>query len=238
MRGFFVSGLRDADASRAKRTTSPRGTSVSEFDPNSQEFKDAVRAAVAEETEGLRAKNTELLGKLKKAQKDSAIDPEEHAALEAERDDLKGKLQVAEKAAKKAITDAEAATKRATEIDGAYSNSLRDAALTESLAKAGVTNPVHLKAAKALLASSVAVVDENGARVVKAGDKALADYITEWAGGDEGKHFVAATHTSGGGSQGSSRANSTAKSVSRTAFEGMSPADQMAHSKAGGTVTD
>jgi predicted nuclease with TOPRIM domain len=238
VRGFFVSGLRDADAHRAKRTTSPRGISVSEIDLNSQEFKDALRAAVAEETEGLRNKNTELLGKLKKAQKDSAIDPDEHAALEAERDDLKGKLQAADKASKKLATDLEAATKRASEIDSAFANTLRDSALTEALAKSGVTNPVHLKAAKALLASSVQVVDENGTRVVKAGDKALADHITEWAAGDEGKHFVAAPHTSGGGSQGSSRANSTAKAISRTAFDALDATARMAHIRDGGQVSD
>lgn len=172
---------------------------MSEIDLSSPELKAAIDAAVAEATEGLRNKNTELLGKLKKAQKDSAIDPEEHAALEAERDDLKAKLSAAEKAAKKAVADAEAATKRAADIDGAYSTSLRDGALTEALTKAGVTNPVHLKAAKALLSGAAQVVDENGTRVVKAGDKALADFITEWAGGDEGKHFVSAPDASGGG---------------------------------------
>lgn len=211
---------------------------MSDIDLNSPEFKDALSAAVAEATEGLRNKNTELLGKLKKAQQGAAIDPAEHAALEAERDDLRGKLTAAEKAAKKALTDAEAAAKRAADIDSAYSNSLRDAALTEGLAKAGVTNPVHLKAAKALLAGNVGVIDENGARVVRAGDKALADYLTEWATGDEGKHFVAAPHNSGSGAQPSGRTTSTSKTVTRTQWDGMSPAEQMTHSKSGGAVID
>ena len=46
------------------------------------------------------------------------------------------------------------------------------------------------------------MVDDNGARTVKAGDKALSDFITEWASTDEGKHFVAAADTQGGGSHG------------------------------------
>lgn len=42
---------------------------------------------------------------------------------------------------------------------------------------------------------------------------------------------------SGGGARGSGGANGS-KSMSRAAFTGMSPAEQMAHVKAGGTVTD
>lgn len=164
---------------------------MSEIDLTSQEVKDAIAAAVAEATEGLKAKNTELLGKLKKAQKDSAIDPADLEAVERERDEWKEKATVAEKAAKKAASDLEAANKARDEISNAYTGTLKDAALTDALTKAGVTNPVHLKAAKALLGSAVEVADENGARVVKADGKALGDFITEWAGGEEGKHFRA-----------------------------------------------
>ena len=91
----------------------------------------------------------------------------------------------------------------ATDIDAAYSRSLSDAALTEALTKAGVTSPALLKAAKALHGSGLQVVEVDGVRTVKAGDKALGDFITEWAGTDEGKHFVAASDSNGGGSGGS-----------------------------------
>lgn len=211
---------------------------MSDFDPNSQEFKDAVRAAVAEETEGLRSKNSELLGKLKKAQQGQQIDPADFQALEAERDELRGKLSEASKQVAKATKEAEAATKRAADIDTAFANTLRDSALTEALTKAGVTNPVHLKAAKALLGSTAAVVDENGARVVKVGDKALAEAITEWASGDEGKFFVAAPSTHGGGAQPSGRVNNTSKTVTRTQWDAMSPREQMDFSKSGGVAVD
>ena len=175
---------------------------MSEIDLTSDEVKQAIADAVAEATEGLRNKNTELLGKLKKAQQGQQIDPADLAAVESERDQLKADLAAANKAAKKAAADLEAATKRASEIDAAYTGSLRDAALAESLAKAGVTDPVLQRAAKALLASGVEVVDDNGQRVVKAGDKALGDFITEWAGSDEGKRFVSAPDANGGGSHG------------------------------------
>lgn len=164
---------------------------MSELDLTSTEVKQAIADAIAEATEGLKAKNTELLAKLKKAQQGQQIDPADLAAVEAERDEWKGKATAAEKAAKKAATDLEAAIKARDEISNAYTGSLKEAALTDELTRAGVTNPVHLKAAKALLGGAVEVAEENGARVIKAGDKALSDFITEWAGGEEGKHFRA-----------------------------------------------
>lgn len=173
-----------------------------EIDLTSTEVQAAIAAAVTEAVDGLKAKNAELLGKLKKAQQGSTIEPADLEAAERERDEWKGKAQAAEKAAKQAAKAAEDATKRAADIDTAYGNTLRDQQLTEALTKAGVTNAVHLKAAKALLASGVQVVDENGTRVVKAGEVALDKHITDWASSDEGKHFVAAPDTTGGGAQG------------------------------------
>lgn len=129
-------------------------------------------------------------------------------------DDLEEKLSQANaekaeavKIAKKATTDLEAATKRATDIDSAYSNTLKDAALSQALAKAGVTDPVYIEAAKALLGSGVQVVDVDGKRVVKAGEVDLEKHITEWAGSDAGKRFVAAPDTSGGGAGHGNRGN-------------------------------
>ena len=179
---------------------------MSEIDTNSPEFKqavaDAVKMAVAEETAGLVAKRDELLGKIKKLQQGQQIDPADLAAVEAERDDLKAKLTEATKAAAKATKELETERKARGDIDAAYSRSIADAALSEQLVKAGVTDPVMQKAAKALLGSSLQVVDENGARVVKAGEVALDKHITDWAGSDEGKRFVTAPDHNGGGSQG------------------------------------
>lgn len=179
---------------------------MSEIDKDSDEFKQAVADAVAEEVKGLKAKRDELLGEIKKLRKNAEIDPADLQAVENERDELRGKLTEAQKQLGKATKDLEAANKRADEIDGAYGNSIKDAALTEALSKAGVT-PALLKAAKAMHGSALELVDENGVRSVKAGGKALADFITEWAGSDEGKHFVAAPDTNGGGAQNGGRGN-------------------------------
>ncbi|NLA68311.1 MAG: hypothetical protein GX856_08745 [Gammaproteobacteria bacterium] len=161
------------------------------IDLTSPEVKQAIAEAVAEEVKGLKAKNAELIELNKKLRRNAEIDPADLEAVERERDEWKDKAMAAEKAAKRAATDLEVATKARDEIANAYTGSLKDAALTDALTKAGVTNPVHLTAAKALLGGSVEVAEENGARVVKAGDKSLGDFITEWAGGEEGKHFRA-----------------------------------------------
>lgn len=175
---------------------------MSEIDLTSPEVKQAIADAVAAEVEGLKAKNAELIAKNKKLQANAEIKPEDLAAVEAERDEWKAKANDATKAATKATKERDDAVKAREAIDTAFNRTLADAALSEALAKAGVTNPVHAKAAKALLRESVQVVDENGTRSVKAGDKALADHITEWAGSDEGKHFVTAPDMQGGGSHG------------------------------------
>lgn len=55
-----------------------------------------------------------------------------------------------------------------------------------------------MDAAKAMLRGQAAIKD--GAAVI--GDKPLADHVTEWAGTDQGKHFITAPANSGGGGQG------------------------------------
>lgn len=169
------------------------------IDLSTPEGKAALAAEIEKATGPLLEKRDELLGEVKKLRKGQQIDPADMERIEAERDQYKQQATEAQKLAKKAAADAEAATKKATDLEGSFNNTLRDAQLTEALTKAGVTNPVHLKYAKAELASKLQVVTEGDARVVKAGDKELGSYITEWAGSDEGKHFVAAPDASGGG---------------------------------------
>lgn len=173
------------------------------IDLSTPEGKAALAAEIEKATGPLLEKRDELLGEVKKLRKGQQIDPAELERVEAERDTFKQQATEAQKLAKKAIADADAATKKATDLEGSFNNTLRDAQLTEALTKAGVTNPVHLKYAKAELAGKLQVVADGDARVVKAGDKELGAYITEWAGSDEGKHFVAAPASSGGGAHNS-----------------------------------
>ena len=173
-----------------------------EIDLTAPEVQEAIKAAVEKATAPLVAKRDELLGEVRKLRKGREIDPAEMERLEGEVDDLRNQLAEANKAAKKAAQDAEKATKALADAEGYTSRLLVDNGLNEALVKAGVTNPVHQKAAKAMLGSQAQIVAEGDSKIVKIGDKALSDFITEWAGSDEGKHFVTAHDASGGGAQG------------------------------------
>lgn len=205
---------------------------------DSPEGKAAIEAAVEKATAPLLAKRDELLGEVKKLRKGQQLDPADLERVESERDEYRTQLAEANKAAKKATTDAETARKALSDAEGYTTKLLVDNGLADALAKAGVTNPVHQKAAKAMLASQVSVVADGDARVPKVGDKMLADFITEWAGSDEGKHFVTADDMQGMGSKDSKAGGAGKQSVSRAAFDGMGAAARMEHTKAGGAVTD
>jgi len=203
-----------------------------------KEVKEKIEAAVAEATAGLVAKNQELLGKVKKLQKDSQIDPAEHAALQSELDATQAKLAEATKALKAANTEAEK-VKKAFEGESKLTHRLLvENGLTDALTKSGVTNPVHLRAAKAMLSGQVQLVAEGDNRIAKVGDKALADYVGEWAKGEEGKYFVAAQQNGGGGAPGGAGKGGNVKSLTRTAFDGLDVAAKSKFIADGGTVTD
>ena len=201
-------------------------------------IKAAVESAVAEATEGLKAKNVELLAKLKKAQKDSIVDPAEHAALQSELEGTQAKLAEATKAFKAATSESEK-VKKAYESESQLTHRLLvDNGLTDALTKSGVTNPVHLRAAKAMLAGQVQLVAEGENRIAKVGEKPLADYVGEWAKSDEGKYFVAAQQNTGGGATGGDSKGASAKTLTRTAFDGLDAVAKVKFIAEGGNVTD
>ena len=163
---------------------------------------EAVETAIADATEGLKTKNTELLGKLKKAQKDATIDPADHAALQAELDDTEAKLATALKETKAATKTADDAKKAFEGESKVAHNLLVDNGLSAALLENGVKKASYLKAAKAMLAGQVVLTADGDKRIAKVGDKLLADYIKEWAASDEGKTFVDAAVNSGSGAGG------------------------------------
>lgn len=172
---------------------------MSDIDLTAPEVQDAIKAAVEEAVTGLKTNNSKLIEELRQARKGKTIDPAEVEKLEDQIEALKadnGKLQKEAKKATEEMTKAQEAAKAA---DSFTSKLLVDNGLTDALVKAGVTNPVHQKAAKAMLAGQVELTDENGTKVPMLAGKKLADSITEWAGTDEGKFFVTAPDASGGG---------------------------------------
>ena len=200
--------------------------------------KELVDAAVEEATEGLKAKNTELLGKLKKATKDAAIDPAEHQAVMEQVAALKTKLAESGKALKVAETKAATIQKALESEAGANHRLLVDQGLTEALLRNGVDKPVLSKAAKAMLSSQVTIKIEGDNRIAVVGDKPLSDFVTEWTKSDEGKHFVTAAVNTGGGATGGGTGTAGAKTMTRTAFDAIPPGEQMAFIKSGGTPID
>lgn len=185
---------------------------MSDIDLTAPEVQAAISAAVEKATAPLLAKRDELLGEVKKLRKNAEIDPADLERVEAERDELRGQLAEANKAAKAAAKAVEEANKRAEAAEGSTTKLLADNALVEALSKAGITNPVHQKAVKAMFAGDVQVVADGDSKVARIGDKSVVDALTEWAATDEGKHFVAAPDITGGGSQGGhAKPNSSGK---------------------------
>lgn len=156
--------------------------------------------------EVLSAKNRELLGELrvtKAKAKGAEVDPSEYAALQSEVEALRANLDKSQKEAAKTI---ENLTKSLTEKDGALQSYLIDNGLNDALLKVGV-RPEMMPAVKAMLKSQTQLAAENGQYSALMGDKPLFDAVSEWAAGDEGKHFVAAPANVGGGAPGGQSAN-------------------------------
>ena len=168
------------------------------FTPEQQAVIDEM---ISKATEPLSAKNRELLGELKKARKDSAIDPEEFNSLREQKDALEAKLADATKANKTALLDVEK-FKKLHESEAQFtSQSLIDSGLTNALIEAKV-DARFLPAVKALIGRDAKVEMDGDNRIAKIKDKALTEYVKEWAASDEGKNYVAAPANSGGGGQG------------------------------------
>jgi hypothetical protein len=186
----------------------------------------AVKDAIEEATKGLKDNLTAALDEAKDAKRKlraaSEIKPEDLTAAEERADKAEAKVKELEKAAKDATAAKEKAEK-ALEGESAFTRQLLvENGLREQLVANGVTNAVHQKAAIALLGSQVAVTADGEARVAKVGDKPLADFVKEWAGGDEGKHFVSAPANSGGGAPGGKKGEA-GKTMTRAAFDALDP---------------
>lgn len=101
--------------------------------------------------------------------------------LEAERDEWKGKAETAE---------------------GKLTGVTRDRQLQDALQAAGITEPAFIKAATAMLGSSVKMDGDKAVVETDMGPLAVTDHVKRWAA-SEGKAFVAAP--AGGGAKGSDK---------------------------------
>jgi hypothetical protein len=203
--GFEVR-MRETAYHLANRYARRTGLVLCAVDLDDDDIKAAIAAAVEEAVSGLKAKNQELQGKLKKAQKSTDIDPAEVEKLEAEVETLRTQLSDANKALKDTTKKAETAAAALAAEQGHTQKLLIENGLTAALTEAGVKDPALLKAAAAMiqLGHKPAVVIDGEARVAKVGDKALGEFVKEWAQGADGKSFVAAPSNGGGGATGGS----------------------------------
>lgn len=174
------------------------------IDINDPEIKEAIKHAIEEATKPLLDKRDELLNEVKQLRKGKQVSPEDLEKLEQERDSYKEQVSKYERDLKKANESVSTIQKQLESESGFTQKLLVENGLTDALTKVGVTNPAFLKAVKSTLASQVQLVNEGDTRIAKVGDKALGDFVTEWAKSDEGKHFVSAPNNNGGGSNGGS----------------------------------
>lgn len=210
-----------------------------EFTAEQKEVIDQMIAdAVAKETDGLKKKRDELLGKLKETKQTA----EEIAAAKE-----KAEMELAEKsgnieAVKKQISESYGKEKAALEaklaaMQGNLHKLVVDDGLTNALVKAGVAAPL-LPAAKALLQTShkIEIGDDLTAKI---DNDNLSDFVVKWSQGESGKHFVAAPVNNGGGAKGQNgAAKGDTKTVSRNDFQAMNHVQRSEFAKAGGKVVD
>lgn len=206
---------------------------------------DAVAAREAElqeaheaEITGLKDKNTELLGKLRKARSsEGGGDSAEVERLENELHDVQGKLRTAEANLRQSNRDLQARTAerdtatRDLETERTVArDTLVNSSLTTALVEANVQSQ-FLEDVTASLSRQVTVKEVDGKRQAFVGDKPLGEFVKEWSQGDKGKHYVGASANGGGGStppgnpQGGAKRISDMSQSERVAAYNANPAD-------------
>lgn len=181
------------------------------IDTDTAEGKAELQKLIDAETKGLKTKNDELLGKVKKQGDDMK-------GIQEQLDELKAANEAAEEeAAKKSgdvskITEAlEAKHKKERDALKAELDKLADerrsdkidGALNAALAKAGVA-PQYIESAfdNIKARNKAELIEVDGKTVAQIGGKEITEFVTAWAQGDSGKHFVAAPANGGGGAKG------------------------------------
>lgn len=199
-------------------------------------IKDAVAAARDEweaETQGLKDKNKELLGKLREA---SGVKPEDLAAAEDRADKAERALADATKQVKALTTERDKAVQALEQESGAARSYALDAEITDAIAKGNVV-PALVPALKAMVAQQAKADLVDGKYAVMIGDKPARDYIGAFLDSDDGKHFKAAAQNGGGGAPGGGGAGG-GKTVTRAQWDGMDHAARSSFAKDGGKVVD
>lgn len=216
----------------------------------SEAGKELVASLIEDAVKPLKEKNADLLAKLdtrktEKTDLEKRLEKLEAEKLEAEEkaavksgDIEKVKEQLTAKHQKELVTRDETIQK----LSGQLNTHVIGEGLTAALSKAKVS-PALMEAAKALISSKFKgeVAENDGKPFAKFDGKAVEEFVTGWAQSDAGKAFVLANGNSGGGAQGANgngQAGADKKTMTRSEFGALSPAEKMKASKEGVSLTD
>jgi Rad3-related DNA helicase len=204
---------------------------------------DLIAAALADAEEvheasvaGLKANAARLKDQLKKANAGEG-NAEEVTRLEGELATANASLKTAQKDLAKVTKERDDTAKSLEAETGFTQKLLVDNGLTEALVGANVAKQ-FLPAAKALLAGQVTLKIEGDNRLAMVGDKKLADFVGEWAKGEDGKHYVAAAKNGGTGAPGGTDKPGSGKTVDQSGFDAMRPVERAAFFAEGGTISE
>lgn len=176
--------------------------------PTLEEMQEQLEAAL-DSVEKLTKKNKELIEEKRRARDGGESRVSE---IEAKLDEMTGLLEAERKAHEKTKKIAAAAEKDLSDKlntrNAAYERVVRDEAIAKHIAEVGVKKE-FFGAVASLIRDRVQVDQETGQAFAvvkdkdgKEGKKSVSDYIKEWSGSDEGKAFVVAPQSSGGGAVG------------------------------------
>ena len=171
-----------------------------------------IKAAVDAATEGLKSKNSELLGKIKKlsevADKVKDIDIDSLLAAKTELEDIKKKGDEEKGEYKKLYDTLKAEKDKETgklvsDLSAAKETILamnKKNAVVSAITSSGISIPAPLfEIAINNILPNIAVADTGKAMV---GDKKVTDFVKEWAVSEVGKHFVVSGNSGGGANGG------------------------------------
>lgn len=207
----------------------------------------AMQAQLAEmqkSFDALKAKNDELLGETKAA-KAARREAEEKARLESEAAAKKsGDVESLEKSWQQKLSARESELQASIDQLTGHVQGLTVGQTASRIASelavpgsARVLEP-HIRSRLGFDLRdgkpTVVVLDKDG----KPSAATVEELAKEVAADAAFAPLIIASQASGGGASGSGKGGGAAKSVTRAAFDGMNPADRMAHVKAGGAITD
>lgn len=118
--------------------------------------------------------------------------------------------------------------------DDLVNTHVKSATLQRAMAEAGVAKQ-FMPAVEAMMKDKIKVEGTD----VYLNEKPVSDALKEWAGSDDGKHYVAAPANSGGGTHASGKSNGAGRQeMTRSDFDALSQADRMATVKSGIKLID